>query len=57
MEDTLNLPEGAVTVRTPARLSKQSAEDLADFLELVLRQVQRSAEEPALNGAKESMSW
>ena len=42
VEDVLNLPEGVCRVRTPATLSAESYEDLADFLELVLRTAKRS---------------
>lgn len=43
LTDVLHLPEGAVTVTAPASLSEESVKDLGDFLELVLRNVQRAA--------------
>jgi hypothetical protein len=43
VEDVFHLPEGKVVLRTPAILSPESVEDLGDWLELILRSVQRSA--------------
>jgi hypothetical protein len=42
IEDRLNLPEGPVTLISPASLSPESAEDLGDWLAIVLRQIQRA---------------
>ena len=45
-EDVLNLDEGRVVLQWPSKLSKASAADLIDWLALIGRNIQRSADAP-----------
>ena len=42
-EDVFSLDEGDVVLRWPDRISKTSARDLQDWLELIRRKIERSA--------------
>ena len=44
-QDTFTLSEGDVVLQWPSGLSKESAEDIEDWLMLVLRKIKRSADE------------
>ena len=45
-EDVYTLPEGVAILQWPATIGRASAEDLGDWLALVIRKIKRSADAP-----------
>lgn len=45
-EDVFSLAEGAIVLQWPGRLSKVSAADAQDWLELIVRKIKRASEAP-----------
>lgn len=54
-EDVFSLDEGAVVLQWPERLSKASAEDLQDWLELIGRKIRRAASSAASDAPSDDL--